>query len=110
MKVFAFALLSIAACVQPAACPEPPIVVVVADSGTLTDEASSRNENVCKAACTNLARLGCPEAELRPGEDPCYVVCERAEATGGRVDVKPKCVAAAKNKTELLACRTYRCM
>ena len=62
----------------------------------------------CAAACANLKRQGCPEAERQPGEDTCYVVCRKAQETG-KIDFKPQCIADAKSIEAVKACGTYRC-
>lgn len=62
----------------------------------------------CAQACANIQAKRCPEATTRPGEDSCYVVCSRAEATG-KIDFKTQCVAAAKSQSAIRACGTYRC-
>lgn len=64
----------------------------------------------CASACANLKANRCPEGSTRPGEDSCYIVCRRAEATRGRVDFKPGCIAAAQGREAIRACGTYRCL
>ena len=62
----------------------------------------------CADACKNLQAKRCPEATTRKGEDSCYVVCARAEATG-KIDFRTDCVARAASQAAIRACRTYRC-
>ena len=101
---------------------ETTVVVTLPDGGSIVlegepfDAASGYSSPDCAAACANLARVrdatrpnGCPEAKTVPGEDSCYVVCRRAAATNGRIDFKPRCIAAAKTIATLRACGTYRC-
>lgn len=116
-----------AACQTPAAtCPEP-IVIVSSDAAAPLDDpsraigppdiiydepfdaADKYTVPACAAACANLEAHGCGEAVRRAGEDSCYVTCKRAEATGGRINFKPQCIAAAKDRTAIRACGTYRC-
>lgn len=120
-------------CPKPPACPTAPVDEIPApldpppdpfhppdvpptdeDGGVVTfdepfDAPSGYASQPCADACKTLLRLKCPEGRGRPGEDTCYVVCRRAEATGGRIDFKPRCIAAAKDKAALLRCGTYRC-
>lgn len=131
--VLSFLLL---ACRPTSPPPEAPIVVtehdaggsapVVSDGGhgpaDATADASPREyaEPVdgptgylypaCASSCLNLLRVGCPEGRPRPGEDSCYVVCKRAEMTSGRIDFKPRCIAAAHDRAAVRACGTYRCL
>ena len=115
--------ITLAGCHEPPKCPDA-ITVVERDGGTTTvvvtgpdggvieepfDVAGGYASPECAAACTTLQRVGCPEARTRPGEDSCYVVCKRAEATRGRIDFKPRCVAAARTREAVLACGTYEC-
>lgn len=108
--------LAAIACDRPAACPES-VVMVVSDAAAAAqdpddepfDIAGGYSTPTCLEACLNLKRHGCPEGTSRPGEDSCYIVCRRSEATNGRVNFKPACVAAAKDVTEIRACKTYRC-
>ena len=119
---------------KPAECP-PSITITVSDAGAepphpiqdettviVTDPDGGVTEYTepfdraggylfptCAAACSNMVRLTCTSARQRPGEDSCYVVCKRAEGTGGRIDLKPACLAAAKTKAAIRACGTYRC-
>lgn len=105
------------ACERPAACPESVIMIVTPDASIAAQDPDDEPFDlpggyaspVCLDACLNLKRQGCPEGVPRPGEDSCYIVCRRAQATGGRVDFRPACVAAASNRTEIQACKTYRC-
>lgn len=114
----------------PPRCPEPIVIVSTDAAAPLEDEttvivtdpdggiteytepfdvAGGYASPVCASACANLLRFQCPEGKVKPGEDSCYVVCRRAEGTGGRIDFKPRCVTAARSKTAIRACRTYRC-
>lgn len=74
------------------------------------DVAGGYQTPICASACASLKANGCSEGSARPGEDSCYVLCRRAEATGGRIDLKPRCVAAARGKAAVRACGTYRCI
>lgn len=107
----------------PAQCPEPIVIVDTTDAGRHPidygsdgglaepfDTAGGYTSPDCAAGCTNLRRVGCAEGAARPGEDSCYVVCKRAELTRGKIDFKPRCVAAAKTREAVLACGTYRCL
>ena len=60
------------------------------------------------AACTRLAKLGCPEAERVAGRDSCVVVFRKAQAEQ-LTDLKPACVAASKTVDAVRACGTVRC-
>lgn len=123
------AITGLTSCGQPAPrCPDPITIVTTTDAGAeLADSAArpaqpdggdepfdlagtSYSSPPCASACTNLKRLGCPEGAGRPGEDSCYVVCRRAEATRGKIDFKPACIGAATNRYQLRACGTYRCL
>ena len=116
----AIAALGLVACDRPPVCPES-VVMVVSDAGSKEgqnpdpegepfDLPGGYSSPVCLEACLNLKRLGCPEGVSRPGEEACYIVCRRSESTNGRVNFRPACIAAAKNKSEILACKTYRCL
>ena len=109
---------------QPAPRPddETTVIVTLPDGGSIVlegepfDAVGGYSSPDCAAACANLARVrdaahpnGCPEAKAAAGEDSCYVVCRRAAATNGRIDFKPRCIAAAKTIATLRACGTYRC-
>lgn len=57
----------------------------------------------CRAACTNLATLGCKE-----GQAPnCAVTCEHANGT--LTDLKPTCLRLAKTKAAARACKSVDC-
>jgi hypothetical protein len=96
--------------------PPPPNVVALPDGGELVLEGEPFDITggyavpECASACTKLSQFGCPEAITRRGEDSCYVVCRRANATAGRIDFKPRCIATAKTLASLKACGTYRCL
>lgn len=90
------------------------VIVTMADGGTITfeepfDVAGGYASPDCAAACVSLRRARCSEATTRPGEDSCYVLCRRAEATRGQIDFKPRCIAAAQSREAIRACGTYRC-
>ena len=121
--------LAITACCATTRCPESIVIVTTPDSGVIPAPSTtpdppadadteppddggsgSTSASICESACRNLATHRCPEAVTRPGEDSCVVVCQRAQATRGRIDLKPRCIAAAKSRAAILACGTYRCM
>ena len=122
--------LAVTACCATPRCPESIVIVTTPDSGFAPtpnpdpasadasadasteplDDSDSTSASICAAACRNLATYRCPEAVTRPGEDSCVIVCQRAETTRGRIDLKPRCIAAAKSRAAILACGTYRCM
>lgn len=54
----------------------------------------------CKAACENLANLGCPESAAAGGS--CGSVCTAAELNG--FDLRLACVATAKSVAEVRSC------
>lgn len=121
------AIVTAACAASSPTCPDTRVIEVVTARDAGTDGASAADDAgiidneepldiaggytspSCASACANLRRLHCPEGATRPGEDSCYVVCRRAESTRGRIDFKPRCVAAARDRTALAACETYRC-
>ena len=124
----AFALpIGVAGCREPGpVVPCPGIVTVTTDAGVWGDgdggDGGSDSDEYtepfdtptgysapnCAGACRNLQTKRCPEAVTRKGEDSCYVVCQRAEATG-KIDFKTVCVARATSQAAIRACGTYRC-
>jgi len=78
--------------------------VVPRDAGNIDASACP----LCKAACDALARVGCPEANQVDGGDDCYTVLEHAQSSR-KFDLKPACVAAAKDAAGVRACKTVRC-
>ena len=81
---YIFLILVLSACSTP---PKPlPIPAPVADAGP------PRPATVCDLACSNLARLRCPEA-LPVGGFSCSQVCQDVEDTN-YVTVVPGAVAA----------------
>lgn len=105
-------LTALGACPPNPFPPEPPIVIVEADGGVYDeppDMTSGGYSNLrCARGCANLQSNKCPDGFHRPGEDSCYVVCKRSEATG-KIDFNLDCIIGAKNQVEIRACRTYRC-
>ena len=128
-----------ACCAAPPKCPEPITIIATVDAGReptplrIDDEpavdatpdggpertepwtepydlAGAYGAPDCASACQTLLRLSCPEGRPKPGQDSCYVVCRRAQATAGRIDFKPKCIATSKTRAQLRACGTYRCL
>jgi len=97
-------LVGFFACREPN-CPDS--VVIIQPS---TDAATDGEVKVpaCGEACVQLAKLGCPEATPKQGEESCYVVCARAEETK-RFSLKPACIAKAATVDEARACGTVRC-
>jgi hypothetical protein len=83
----------LAGCASPHKGPPP---VPTAQRGTAS----------CSSACSNLERLGCPEARPTTRALTCVTICERASAIQ---DMRLACVSAAPSFTALRACETVRC-
>ena len=116
--------IGVGACREPApVVPCPDIVTVESDAGVRPHADSDAGDEEytepfdtpsgyaaprCAAACRNVLAKKCPEAKTRRGEDSCYVVCQRIEATG-KIDFKTDCLARATSQAAIRACGTYRC-
>lgn len=81
---FALALVALSACASMCACPPPPlppepgyVVYPPEDSAP----ASSRDP-LCRLACENMAKMGCPESATLDGGLDCPTVCEHALDAG----------------------------
>lgn len=85
--------------------PEPPFVFY-RDGGAPPDDAAVDPPD-CVAACANMKRLGCPEAE--PAGRTCGGVCAAALKTK-RIDLHLFCVANAQTIEDVRECRTVRCL
>lgn len=57
----------------------------------------------CRAACSNLAALGCKEGQAAS----CAATCEHANGT--LTDLKPTCLRLAKTKAAARACKSVEC-
>lgn len=107
---------TIGGCPTPA--PKPPPVpdasdASVVDPGLVPDpddpgEAADASSPACVHACSQLKKLGCPEAAKPDGGKTCYKVCADAEASG-KFSLKPMCVAGAQSIEQLRTCGTVRC-
>lgn len=58
----------------------------------------------CNLACTNMAKLGCPEGV----NANCVDVCNHAQASG-LTNLKPDCLASAATVAAAKACGTVTC-
>lgn len=105
MRILALLLFAMLAC-----CHSPAPVPPAPEAGDASAEAEAPDASLpgvtCASACANLAQLGCPE-----GISPkCVPTCERIQ--GSRItDVKPDCLATAKDKAAVRACGlSVRCL
>lgn len=98
-----------AACIPLALCacpstlpPEPPYVVFPPYDAAPAEgsAATCAPDPICRVACENLAKMGCPEAE--PAGMTCECVCTAAKANGLRLD--PICAANASTPDQARAC------
>lgn len=64
----------------------------------------------CAAACAKMAEkaIDCPEAAKPDGGKTCYRLCADAEESG-KFNLKPACIAGAKDVAGVRACGTVRC-
>lgn len=58
----------------------------------------------CRDACSNLAKLGCPEGLSTRCETTCQKVADE-----GLTDLKPSCLAQATSQGEARSCGTVTC-
>lgn len=86
-------------CPKPVLPPEPPYVVFppYEDAGS--------PDALCRLACENLAKIGCPESA--PAPKPCADVCTDAERAGNPLNTI--CVANASTPDQVRACGSVEC-
>lgn len=73
------------------------------------DADAAGSKSACARACVKLASLGCPEAQTPEGGLSCSLVCSNADANG-HFDLKPACIAAAKDVAAVRKCGSVRCL
>lgn len=105
VPIVAFVALLPAANCKPE--PDAPVVEVLPpfspDGGT--DAEVPDLDPVCRAACENLVRVGCPEGA--PAGRSCASVCTMAVRAGAELNLA--CVASASTPDQVRACGSVDC-
>lgn len=84
--------------------PEPPYVVFPPYQDASVD-AELDVDPLCRVACENLAKMGCPESA--PAGRTCGSVCTAAELNG--LDLPLVCISNASTPDQVRACGMIRC-